>query len=235
MFNIQTTSNNAVNNKDKQALPQGEAYCSQLIKGLMKVGENFQESAILQQKAGILDSENNWELTKDAYEHKGKAADSALKASKIEAGVGIASGIATLGLSFGGSIASKGIGSKERSERKDVMGTADNITDPYEREAYLSKNRDVVEPHRKLELMGRNASQVGTLLDSVGKAASSGVSAEVSRENNAADLDKTMSGIAAADQKTSSDAAKRSIDGLRSLTQMLATMQGKASDARAIR
>ncbi|ECJ9816600.1 hypothetical protein HZV92_001835 [Salmonella enterica] len=212
------------------ALDKNSAH-SQMVRGLAKLGESFKELQIVTQQNSNFDAQNSWEFEKDRFDHKSEAAEAGLKAAKIKAGFSIAGGITSLGMSFGGKYVSKGIMPGARKERREVLDAADGIADPIARQKHMHDNRKILNPHSNLEVLGQNSMPVGNLMNGIGDAASSGVSAEVNRENNAAELDKTLSSISSGDQKSTLDSLQQVKEGFRALKQMIATMQGKMSDA----
>lgn len=209
-----------------------DSFHSQKLRGLMQLGESFKQLQIITQQNSIFDAQNSFDFEKDRFEQKSKAAEAGLKAAKIKGGFSIASGITSLGLSFMGNFSSKGFRPTTRKQTSEVRKAAEAIKNPHEHAKYLHDNRKLLNRHANWQMMGQSAMPVGNMINGIGDAASSGLTAEVNRDNNAAEMDKTLSGIASGDQKSTLDALQQVKESYRSLKQMLATMQGKISDAR---
>lgn len=229
---MEVTNTSLTNSRSASApVSVTDSFHSQKLRGLMQLGDSFKQLQIITQQNSIFDAQNSFEFEKDRFDQKSNAAEAGLKAAKLKGGFSIASGITSLGLSFVGNFASKGFRPSTRKATSEVRKVAEGIDNSQEHAKFLHDNRKLMNRHANWQTMGQNSMPVGNMINGIGDAASSGLTAEVNRDNNAAEMDKTLSGIASGDQKSTLDALQQVKESFRSLKQMIATMQGKISDA----
>lgn len=163
---------------------------------------------------------NSWNLQVSAFDHQRESASKTMKSSLLSGAGDVLGGIVSMGCSFGGHAASKGIGKAERSARKSVLETAENLSGD-DLNHFMAANEKKLNPHSNLGILGQSGEAVGGLFSSPFSIGSSIVGSGAKKDDSVADLDKSSSSNSLSDAKRYQDQGKETSGDLKGLVRAL--------------
>lgn len=203
---------------------------AQIIAVFKELVEEACEIRNLQLTSANTQEVSSWDRQVSAFQHQRDSSSKTMK-STILAGAGeVVGGIVSMGCSFGGNAASKGIGKAERAARRSVLDTAKSLSGD-ELGNYLKANDKVLNPHSKLGILGQCGEPIGKLISQPFSVGGSIIGSGAKKLDSVAEMDKYNSNLALNNAKQYEDAGKKVSSQFASVASSLASAAERFSHA----
>ncbi|EAU6194719.1 hypothetical protein EHN25_22590 [Salmonella enterica] len=180
----------------------------QIIATFKELAEQACEIRNMQLTSATTQEVSSWGRQVSSFQHQRDSASKTMK-STILAGAGeVVGGIVSMGCSFGGHVASKGITHKERYNRRQALKGAKGLAGDA-LDNYLKANKRPLNPHSKLGILGQCGEPIGKLISQPFSIGGSIIGSGAKKLDSIAEMDKYNSNLALNNAKQYADAGKK--------------------------